>query len=209
MLKKFLLGVASSLLIAGAANAQPGVPISDGGDDAGEQPTVTPLELANGTIAFGGAIGDTDVSAVNNSVAARINGNGMTYSAANLVVQVNEFLTGAANDRILLGFGNSGGTTLNSAFTNFGSLQAIAAAPPAGVTVVGNTFTFDLAALGFLAGLNTNNFFDVVVTDDTNIDFFQLNLTNGGVVPLPAALPLMASALIGGAAAMRRRRKQS
>ncbi len=199
MLKKFLLGAASSMLLAGAANAET-ILVNDGPDfdGAGAIGTSPAPEFSTPGF-FGGTVGNTDVSAFDNSVAHRFNTAGMgNITGAILTIVVNEFLGGAGgagNDRILAGFANAGGG-VNTALTNLGNPQALAGG--------GNTITLDLGALGFLGGINANGFFDVLVTDDTNVDFFSLALVSD--VPLPAALPLMASALVGGSIAARRRK---
>ena len=203
MLQKFLLGAASTLLLAGAANAESlMVTASDGNDDPGDIATVGPAALAafGGTVTGGGIFGPTDSNLVNRSVAHRFTGlGGMGFTAGTLTIQINDALAGSANDRLFAGFG-IGGTTLGSAYTLLGNPNVLANGA--------GTYVLDLAAAGFLSGINSNGFFDVIVTDDTNIDFFQLSLSGSApAIPLPAALPLMATALLGGSVAMRRRRK--
>lgn len=203
MMKKLLLGVASSFLVAGAANAEI-ILVNDGTDtDTATSVFGSALTVVGSNPAaefstpgfFGGALGNTDVAMADNSVAHQFTGltAGGAVGGAILTIVVNEFLAGSANDRILAGDASSG-ATVGAALSN---LNAFA-------TTVGNTITIDLAAAGLLGVINSTGMLDVLVTDDRDVDFITLDISS---VPVPAALPLMASALIGGSVAMRRRRK--
>lgn len=194
MMKKLLLGVASSFLLMGAANAET-ITVDDGGNNGGIASNPAPQFSTPGF--FAGSVGNTDVAAANNFVAHRFTGLMTGATGGTLVVQITQAFGGSNNDIVRAGNAASGSTAA-SALANITSFG----------TTVGNTITFDLASSGLLSIIQANGFLDVLVGDDREIDFIQLNLTGGGpVVPVPAALPLMASALIGGAAAMRRRKK--
>ena len=195
MMKKLLLGVASSFLLMGAANAET-ITVDDAGNNGGIASTPAPQFSTPGY--FAGTIGGTDVASANNFVAHRFSGLMTGSTAGTLIIQITQAFGGSNNDIVRAGNAGAGGTAA-SALANITSFG----------TQVGNTITFDLASSGLLAIIQANGFLDVLVGDDREIDFVQLNLTGGGgpIVPVPAALPLMASALIGGAAAMRRRKK--
>ncbi|MEM1193368.1 MAG: hypothetical protein AAGH42_08265 [Pseudomonadota bacterium] len=193
MMKKLLLGVASSFLLMGAANAE-SITVDDGGDDGGIASNPAPEFSTPGF--FGGTVGGTDVAMANNFVAHRFTGLMTNATAATLVVGITQTFGGSANDVIRAGDASSGTNVGNSLanITSFGVMS-------------GNTITIDLVAAGLLSVIQSG-MLDVLVGDDREIDFITLNVTGPGpVIPVPAALPLMASALIGGAAAMRRRKK--
>ena len=199
MLKKVLLATASSLLIAGAASAET-ILVNDGGDNDGTATVVTTSnpapEFANAGF-FGGVLGGTDVAAANNSLAHRfdisaLGVNTNNIASAVLTVEVAQEFAGVANDRILAG-NTTGGATAGSSLSDITSF----------IVQTGNTITIDLLAAGLLSVIQ-GGFIDVLLTDDREVDFLSLTVSE---VPVPAALPLMASALIGGSIAMRRRRK--
>jgi len=85
-----------------------------------------------------------------------------------------------------------------------------------GALVLGSGGTLDL-----LSAIIAIGFFDVVISDDTNIDFFSLDITgtprlltaqiDGQVLvnPLPGGLVMMLTGLVGGGFAARRRKKNS
>ncbi|MEO1150568.1 MAG: PEP-CTERM sorting domain-containing protein [Pseudomonadota bacterium] len=191
MMKKLLLGVASSFLLMGAANAET-IIVDDGGDDGGIASNPAPAFSAPGF--FGGSLGDTDVASPDNFVAHRFTGLMTGATGGTLIIQIAQSFGGSNNDVIRAGNADSGATA-GAALANVTSFGM----------VMGNTITIDLATAGLLSIIQANGFLDVLVGDDREIDFIQLDVE--GIVPVPAALPLMASALIGGAAAMRRRKK--
>jgi len=149
---------------------------------------------------FAGALGQTDNISVDTSVAHRFlnitTGDFTPFLV--LTIGINENLAGAANDFIFAGDASDGTTAFN-ALTNLGPFAVSA----------GNRITIDLIAAGLLSTIQTNGFLDVLVGDDRNIDFIALS-TNANLgtspVPVPAALPLMASTLIGGGYLARRRK---
>lgn len=150
---------------------------------------------------FLGTLGQTDTAAPNTSVAHRFTGviTGDFVPFLILTIGINESFDGAANDRILAGDA-SAGTNASNALVNLNAFAVTSA----------NRITIDLIGAGLLATIQNNGFLDVLLTDDRNIDFIALS-TNASlgtaVVPVPAALPLMASALIAGAGVQRRRRR--
>lgn len=149
---------------------------------------------------FLGTLGPTDTPSANTSVAHRFSGvtTGDFVPFLILTIGINENFGGSANDRILAGDA-SAGTNANNSLSNLNAFAVTA----------GNRITIDLIAAGLLATIQNNGFLDVLLTDDRNIDFIALS-TNASlgttVVPIPAALPLMASALLAGGALRRRRR---
>ncbi len=193
MFKKLILGVASSLLMMGAANAA--TVVSNGSDDIGAVAPTLPANAVSILTGAGIAVGGTDVAAVNNAAANRFF---TTSSAGNLIIQVNSFLAGNANDFLIVGNTDTA--------TSLGDLLALSVGTPSALAA-GNTITIPLSNAAIAASIAANGFFDVIVLDDTDVDFFELALTAAPAIPVPAALPLMASALIGGSVAARRRRK--
>jgi len=195
MLKKLFLAAASSALLAGAAQAET-IIVNDGGDFDGAG-SIASNPVFNTAGFFGGSVGGTDVASANNAVGHRFTTTMSGITSAILTIAVAQEFTGVGNDFI------SGGN--GTAAASFRDLQNLL---PFATGVGSSTITVDLGAAGLLGQLNTLGFLDIFIGDDREIDFLSLALTSGGpAVPVPAALPLMASALIGGSVAMRRRRK--
>lgn len=189
MLKKLILGVASSFMLMGTASAAS--IFSSGTDDAGAMALSQPASFN----AIFGSVGGTDVGTINNVTGTRI----FTTDAAadTLTIVVNSFLTGSANDFIAIGNADNGFGTP----TGLNIIQT-------GIGTGPTTITIDAATVSAAIAAGGGGFFDIIVADDTNVDFFELATVGAGpVIPVPAALPLMASALIGGVIARRRRNK--
>ncbi len=195
MTKKLLLGVASSFLLMGAANAET-ITVGDTTNTPGSGPDATsPAPQFGNPGFFGAALGDTDNGSNDTSVAHRFTTAMTGITGGTLTISVNNFLAGAENDSVWAGDAATGATF-------FTALTRIANNIGGGST----TLTFDLASTGLLSVIQSQGYLDVLVTDDTNVNFITLDLVTD-VIPVPAALPLMATALVGGAAAMRRRKK--
>jgi len=135
MTKKLLLGVASSFLLMGAANAET-ITVGDTTNTPGAGPDATSPAPQFGTPGFfGAALGGTDNGSNDTSVAHRFTTTMTGITGGTLTISINSFLTGAANDSVWAGDAAAGSTF-------FTALNRIANNIGGGPT----TLTFDLAS---------------------------------------------------------------